>query len=47
MTEDELAESIKWEAEQYIPFDINDVNVDFRYWALPQGQRASHRSMLC
>lgn len=30
MTEDELAESIKWEAEQYIPFDINDVNVDFQ-----------------
>lgn len=30
MTEDELAESIKWEAEQYIPFDINDVNMDFQ-----------------
>lgn len=30
MSEDELAESIKWEAEQYIPFDINDVNVDFQ-----------------
>ena len=30
MTEDELAESIKWEAEQYIPFDINDVNTDFQ-----------------
>jgi len=29
MTEDELEESIKWEAEQYIPFDINDVNIDF------------------
>lgn len=28
MTEDELEESIKWEAEQYIPFDINDVNID-------------------
>lgn len=29
MTEEELEESIKWEAEQYIPFDINDVNIDF------------------
>jgi len=30
MTEDELAESIKFEAEQYIPFDIEDVNLDFQ-----------------
>jgi len=29
MTESELEESIKWEAERYIPFDINDVNIDF------------------
>ncbi len=29
MTEEALEESIKWEAEQYIPFDINDVNLDF------------------
>jgi type IV pilus assembly protein PilM len=29
MTEEELEESIKWEAEQYIPFDLDDVNVDF------------------
>ena len=29
MSEEELEESIKWEAEQYIPFDINDVNIDF------------------
>lgn len=28
MTIDELEESIQWEAEQYIPFDINDVNID-------------------
>jgi len=26
---DELAESIQWEAEQYIPFDINDVRLDY------------------
>ncbi|MBI5969576.1 MAG: type IV pilus assembly protein PilM [Deltaproteobacteria bacterium] len=30
MTEDELAESIQWEAEQYIPFPIADVNIDFQ-----------------
>ncbi len=30
MSEDDLAESIKWEAEQYIPFDINEVNMDFQ-----------------
>jgi type IV pilus assembly protein PilM len=29
MTEAELEESIHWEAEQYIPFDIDDVNLDF------------------
>ena len=26
---EELAESIQWEAEQYIPFDINDVRLDY------------------
>lgn len=30
MSETELAESIQWEAERYIPFDINDVNIDFQ-----------------
>jgi type IV pilus assembly protein PilM len=30
MTEAELAESIYWEAEQYIPFDIQDVNLDYK-----------------
>lgn len=30
MTEQELAESIHWEAEQYIPFDIQDVNLDYQ-----------------
>ena len=29
MTDAELAESISWEAEQYIPFDIQDVNIDY------------------
>lgn len=29
-TDEALAESIQWEAEQYIPFNINDVNLDFQ-----------------
>src|ERR671934_50446 len=28
MTHEELEESIQWEAEQYIPFDVKDVNID-------------------
>jgi type IV pilus assembly protein PilM len=35
MTTAELDESIYWEAEQYIPFDIQDVNLD--YQILDQG----------
>ncbi|MBS4068902.1 MAG: type IV pilus assembly protein PilM [Sulfurimonas sp.] len=34
MPPEELDEQIHWEAEQYIPFDINDVNIDFQL--LPQ-----------
>ncbi len=30
MTPAELADSIAWEAEQYIPFDIQDVNLDYQ-----------------
>jgi len=30
MSDAELEESIHWEAEQYIPFDIDDVNLDFQ-----------------
>ncbi len=30
MSSEELEEEIQWEAEQYIPFDINDVNIDFQ-----------------
>jgi len=29
MSPEELAESIRWEAEQYVPFDINDVYLDY------------------
>ena len=41
MTEEELSESIQWEAEQYVPFDIQDVNLDYqileRFDADPRG----------
>ena len=30
MPAEELEDQITWEAEQYIPFDINDVNMDFQ-----------------
>jgi type IV pilus assembly protein PilM len=29
MNKDQLRETVQWEAERYIPFDINDVNIDF------------------
>ncbi len=41
MTESELEESIQWEAERYIPFDINDVNIDFQiFGAAPENPEA-------
>ena len=38
MTEAELEESIQWEAEQYIPFPISDVNMDFHILEMVAGQ---------
>jgi type IV pilus assembly protein PilM len=38
MTEAELAESIYWEAEQYIPFDIQDVNLDYQILDAGKGE---------
>src|SRR5437588_9884605 len=35
MTRDELEESIQWEAEQYIPFDVKDVNIDVQILTPP------------
>src|SRR4051795_1059129 len=37
MTRDELEESIQWEAEQYIPFDVKDVNIDTQILTAPEG----------
>jgi type IV pilus assembly protein PilM len=44
MDEDDLAESIRWEAEQYIPFDIKDVNLD--YQLLQAGSDAENRASM-
>ncbi len=33
MSAEELEEQIRWEAEQYIPFDVNEVNLDFQILA--------------
>jgi len=41
MTEAELSESIYWEAEQYIPFDIQDVNLDFQILNAGTGEDSS------
>src|SRR5919106_439153 len=43
MSASELDESIYWEAEQYIPFDIQDVNLD--YQILEAGSPESKGSM--
>jgi type IV pilus assembly protein PilM len=44
MTEAELSESIYWEAEQYIPFDIQDVNLD--YQILDPGDAAAGKATM-
>ena len=38
MRDKELAEAMQWEAEPHIPFDMADVNLDFR--VLPSGNAA-------
>jgi type IV pilus assembly protein PilM len=35
MSREELDESIQWEAEQHIPFDISDVNLDYQVLDTP------------
>jgi type IV pilus assembly protein PilM len=44
MSEEELAESIHWEAEQYIPFDIQDVQLD--YEVVEGGESAGNMDVL-
>jgi type IV pilus assembly protein PilM len=33
-----IAEQIRWEAEQYIPYDVNEVNLDFKVLSIPSEQ---------
>jgi len=46
MPYEELEEQIHWEAEQYIPFDINDVNVDFQILAADQNDPSKMEVLL-
>ncbi len=45
MTEEQLQDTIHFEAEQYIPFDINDVNLDFQILG-ESSQTPNHMSVL-
>lgn len=45
MAQEELEDQISWEAEQYIPFDINDVNMDFQILS-PDANDPSKMSVL-
>jgi type IV pilus assembly protein PilM len=36
MTQEELEDTIQWEAEQYIPFDVKDVNIDVQILQAPE-----------
>ena len=38
MARDELEDQIQWEAEQYIPFDVNEVNLDFQILDTSEGE---------
>ncbi|HET9597326.1 MAG TPA: type IV pilus assembly protein PilM [Anaeromyxobacteraceae bacterium] len=45
MSQEELDESIQWEAEQYIPFDVKDVHIDTQILT-PQGDAAGQMDVL-
>jgi type IV pilus assembly protein PilM len=38
MTREELEDQIQWEAEQYIPFDVNEVHLDFQILDTSDGE---------
>ena len=44
MTREELEDQIQWEAEQYIPFDVNEVNLDFQILDTSEGEGQITRS---
>jgi len=41
MSREELEQSIQWEAEQYIPFNIQDVNLDYQILSARKGQKTA------
>ena len=43
--EEELEESIKFEAEQYIPFDLDEVNIDYQILSSEE-EKADHMSVM-
>ena len=45
-TDEELEDSIKFEAEQYIPFDLEEVNVDFQILDIPEEKADQMNVML-
>lgn len=45
MTEEEMEASIQWEAEQYIPFEISEVNLDFQILG-PDANDASQMNVI-
>ncbi len=45
MSDEDLSQSIQWEAEQYIPFDIQDVNLDYQILT-PVSQRQGTMEVL-
>ncbi len=45
MSDEDLSQSIQWEAEQYIPFDIQDVNLDYQILT-PVAQRQGTMEVL-
>ena len=38
MSREELEDQIQWEAEQYIPFDVNEVHLDFQILGTSEGE---------
>jgi type IV pilus assembly protein PilM len=46
MTDAELSETIYWEAEQYIPFDVQDVNLDYQVMGAGTGAAAGTMDVL-
>ena len=45
MTREELEDQIQWEAEQFIPFDINDVNLDVQI-VNPESAQKGHMDVV-